>query len=483
MKKQIFNLILLGGLLCTVPSCTRNFEETNIDFSKIKDGRSEGLLNPALFEMASSAYMRANDFTFDMMQYSLDFPDEGNTYSRYYLTENSGVGYWNNSYRWLMQINEMMELAEQEGNNNNLAIALVLRAWGFANLTDSFGDVPFSEAFKQDQNILKPKFDRQKDIYVQLLNDLEKANSLFKTSEKLKGPDQLYKGHTDAAGVLKWKKFCNSLSLRLLLRILGRDGEVDVKSRIKKIVENPAVYPLFENNSESAFVNVTGDAPFDAPIARPQDFTTGRAAAEFFVDYLNKTSDPRLSKFFSKAKDLNNKDIGYKGAPSGYKPGTKFNYQPSNLNQNLAKAPLTIKIMGYAELQFILAELAFKKVIAGDAKTFYNNGVQASLEQWDSTPTASYLANPLVAFDNTLERIMMQKCVALFFVDQQAWYEYRRTELPKLPNNGGLLNNGLVPSRLMFPPQSKLQNAENYNAAVQNMGGDNINTKVWWDQQ
>lgn len=482
MKYNIINMILAGGLLFSAASCTRDFEETNIDFSKTKDGTAAGLLNPALYEMASAAYLRANDFTFDVMQYSLDFPNEGNTYSRYYLTENSGVGYWNNSYKWLMQINEMLMLAEKEGNNNHKAIGLVLRAWGFANLTDSFGDVPFSEAFKQEQNILRPKFDRQKDIYLNLLNDLEAANKLFNPSEKLNGPDQLYNAGEDASGITNWRKFGNSLSLRLLLRILERDGEIDVKARIKKIVENPSQYPIFENNEESAFVKTTGVAPFDAPIARPQDFTTGRAAAEFFVDYLNKTSDPRLSKFFGKARDLNNKDIGYKGIPSGYKQGTTFNYQPSNLNQNLAKAPLTIKIMGYAELQFIMAELAQKKIISGDAKTFYENGVKASMQQWEATAPATYLANPLVAYNGTLERIMMQKYIALFFVDQQAWYEYRRTEFPKLPDNGGRLNGGLMPSRFMYPPQSKLQNAENYNAAVQNMGGDDINVKVWWDK-
>lgn len=482
MKKNIIKILIAGSIVLSANSCTRDFVETNSDFSNIKDAKSEGLLNIALYEMASSAYMRANDFTFDVMQYSLDFPNEGNTYSRYYLTENSGVGYWNSSYKWLMQFNEMMLLAEKEGNNNNKAIALIMRAWGMANLTDSFGDVPFSEAFKQEQNINKPKFDKQKDIYLQLLNDLEEANKLFNTSEKLLGPDQLYKANEDVAGVMKWKKFGNSLALRLLLRALDRDGEIDIKARIQKIVSNPSQYPIFENNSESAFVQTTGVVPFDAPIARPQDFTTGRAAAEFFVNYLNSVKDPRLSKFFGKAKDLKNKDLGYKGAPSGYKPGTVFDYTPSNLNQSLAKAPLTIKLMGYSELQFILAELALKNVISGNAKTFYENGVKASIEQWDATMPATYLADKNVAYDGTLERIMMQKYIALFFVDQQAWYEYRRTGFPKLPDNGGLLNNSLMPSRFMYPPVEKLQNAENYASAVASMGADDINTKVWWDK-
>ena len=482
MKKNIIKAIIAVAVMFSVASCTRDFEKTNYNFSKVTETNSENLLNPPLFEMASYAYMRANDFTFDLMQYSLDFPNEGNVYSRYYITENSGVGYWNNTYKWMKQIREMYLLADKEGNTNNKAIALVLQSWAYANLTDTFGDIPFSEANSLDEGVDKPKFDSQKDVYLKLLNDLEEANKLFNTSEKLKGPDQLYKANEDASEVLKWKKFCNSLSLRLLLRALDRDGEIDVKARIQKIVSNPAQYPIFESNADSAFMLATGIVPFDAPIARPQDFTTGRAAAEFFVDHLNETKDPRLSKFFGKAKDLNNKDIGYKGAPSGYKQGTKFDYQPSNMNQNLSKTPLTLKIMGYSELQFILAELALKNVITGDAKTFYENGVKASIEQWDAVMPATYMAQPKIAYNGTLEQIMMQKYVALFFVDQQAWYEYRRTGFPKLPNNGGLLNNGIMPSRLMYPPASKLLNGDNYAAAVANMGGDDINTKVWWDK-
>jgi len=176
-----------------------------------------------------------------------------------------------------------------------------------------------------------------------------------------------------------------------------------------------------------------------------------------------------MSMFFSQAKDLvpPQANIGYKGAPSGYAYGTVFNYQPSNMNQNLAKGPLNILILPYAEVQFILSELAFKGIISGNAQTFYENGVKATIEQWGSTMPANYFANPNVAYNGTLERIMLQKYVALFFVDQQQWFEKRRTGYPVLPNNGGLLNNGIMPSRLMYPPNPRVLNTTNYQAAVQ----------------
>ncbi len=139
-------------------------------------------------------------------------------------------------------------------------------------------------------------------------------------------------------------------------------------------------------------------------------------------------------------------------------------------------------ILPYAELQFILSELAFRGIINGNAQTYYENGVKAAIEQWGAVVPANYFANPKVAYDGTLERIMLQKYVALFFVDQQQWFEHKRTGYPVLPNNGGLLNDGKMPQRLLYPTQPKILNSANYNAAVQSLGGDNINVKDWWNQ-
>ncbi|ALR29460.1 MULTISPECIES: SusD/RagB family nutrient-binding outer membrane lipoprotein [Chryseobacterium] len=483
MKKTILKYFLLAGLGIASISCDRSLDEINSDTSRILEPEVSSFLAPAQYNMASINYMRANDFTFDIMQTSLDFPNEGNSLSRYYMTENTGAGFWNNNYRWLKQIRDLKMAAIKSNDKNYQAIAMVMNAWIYSNLTDTFGDVPFTEASRLDDGITQPKFDKQKDIYIQLLNDLKEANSLFVTNKPLSGSDLFYNAGTDANGITNWKKFCNSLSLRLLTRILSKNGEVNVNERILEIINNPTIYPIFQSNAETTKVNITGVAPLLPPIARPQDFTTGRAASAFFVETLKANNDPRMSMFFGQAKDLaTNANIGYKGAPSGYAFGTTFNYQPSNMNQNLSKAPLNILVFPYAELQFILSELAFKGIIPGNAQTFYENGVKATIEQWGSTMPANYFTNPNVAYNGTLERIMLQKYVSLFFVDQQQWFEKRRTGFPILPNNGGLLNNGNLPSRLMYPPNPKVLNTANYQTAVQQMGGDDINVKVWWNK-
>ena len=482
MKKILLNTALLLSLVAFT-SCDRSFEEINTDTSKIKTPSAGSFLIPIQYEMASYGYNRADDFTFDIMQVALDFPNEGNTISRYYLTESTGNGFWNTSYRWLKQVKELNIAAKAENNNNYIAISKVLNAWIYANLTDSFGDIPMSEALDLEGNMLKPKYDSQKDIYISLLDDLKAANSLFDPTKTLPEGDLFYQANSSVEGIVKWKKFCNSLSLRLLTRILSRNGEINVNARITEIINNPGVYPIFQSNADGAGIDISGVAPLLPPVARPQDFTAYRASAEFFTETLVNNNDPRLSKFFTQAKSIPaNANIGYKGAPSGYALGTSFSYQPSNLNQNLAKAPLRILVLPYTEVQFILSELAFKGIISGSAKTYYENGVRSAIEQWGSVVPATYFANTNVAYNGTLERIMLQKYVGLFFVDQQQWYEQRRTGFPVLPNNGGLLNDGKMPQRMLYPSSTKIQNYDNYAAASQNMGGDDINTKMWWNK-
>lgn len=173
MKKTIFKYILLAGLAFTVASCDRSFDEINVDDSKIYEPEVSSFLAPLQYNLTSVGYLRANDFTFDIMQVSLDFPNEGNTLSRYNITENTGAGYWNNSYKWIKQIYEMKKAAVSSSDQNYEAIALVLNAWAYSNLTDTYGDVPFTEASKLDEGISQPKFDQQKNIYIQMLDDLK----------------------------------------------------------------------------------------------------------------------------------------------------------------------------------------------------------------------------------------------------------------------------------------------------------------------
>ena len=461
-------------------SCTKNFKEINTDPNRIEQISPGTLLNPIIYEVASFNMEQADAITFNLMQVMLPFPSPTGGIHRYDITENTGNSTWNAYYRWLKNVKEMYEASVKAGDPNYQAIALTLNAWIASNLTDCFGDVPMSEALRGDEQVFYPKFDKQENIYPALLASLDSANKLFVTSRAMVfGTDILF-----ANNVTKWKKFCNSLHLRLLLRLSKKNG-LDVYTKIRTMINNPAQYPVFTSNAEAAVLNLTGITPLVSPWGRPIDFTTFRAAGKFFLDTLNAMADPRRAKFASEARSLTppNPTIGYKGIPHGYTgPESQFAFTPSNLLVALVTAPMIVPIFPYSEIEFIKAELEWKDGNNIAAKTAYEKAVKAAIEQWGLTIPANYFTNTYAAYDGTLARIMLQKYYGLFFVDYQSWFEYRRTRFPALPVGAGMLNGGVMPSRFEYPIPVRISNPDNYQEAVGWMGGDNINSQVWWER-
>lgn len=475
--KLFAGIIAISSILL---SCTKDFKEINTDPNRIEQISPGTLLNPIIYEVASFNMDRADAITFDLMQVMLPFPSPTGGIHRYELTENTGSSTWNAYYRWLKNIKEMYDASVKAEDPNYQAIAMTLNAWVTSNLTDCFGDVPYSEALRGDEQIFYPKFDKQEDIYPQLLNDLDSANKLFVTNKAMAyGTEILFSNN-----VTKWKKFCNSLHLRLLLRLSNKTN-LDVYTQMRNIISNPTQYPIFTSNAEAAVLNLTGVTPLVSPWGRPVDFPTFRAAGKFFLDSLNNLNDPRRAKFASQARSnaTGTPTIGYKGIPSGYTGSeSQFNYTPSNLLQALVTAPMIVPILPYAEVEFMKAELEWKSGNFTAAKTAYEKGVKAAIEQWGITMPTDYFTNPAAAYDGSLERIMLQKYYALFFVDFQQWSEYRRTGLPVLPVGPGMQNNGVMPSRFEYPISVRISNPDKYKEASERMGGDNINSKVWWDK-
>ena len=174
-------LVLLG---LTLGSC-ENFTELNTDPNRMDKVTPVALLNPILYELSVYNWNRSNSFTMDLMQVSLPTNSSGGV-SRYNFNDNTGNGTWDTYYRWLNNIKEMETLAISFNDPNYQAVALTLRSWVMQLLSDSFGDVPMSEASRGAEGLLQPKFDTQEQIYTQLLADLEKANTLFNSAQGLK---------------------------------------------------------------------------------------------------------------------------------------------------------------------------------------------------------------------------------------------------------------------------------------------------------
>lgn len=473
----------LKYIICTIfcfnmlTSCTNNFAETNEDPNRINKISPGTLINPIIYGLATHNVNRSASITFDLMQVSVPFPSVSGGLHRYDVSQNIGYSSWYNYYKWLNNIKQMHLAAIKAEDKNYEAIALTLNAMVYANLTDIFGPVPMTEAVKGDEGNFYPAFDTQEFIYETILADLEKANTLYDTTKNLSYADDILFQND----VKKWQKFTNSLHLRLLLRVSNR-AETNAFQQMTNMINNPDVYPVFENNEESAILQVTGVTPNVSPWGRPQDFRLSVKIGEFFIEHLKTLEDPRLPFIVTTAQDNDNVDIGYKGIPSGYNgPESQFEFNASTLNIDQVENPMQIFILTYAEVEFIKAELAQRGYIS-NAETHYKKGITAAINQYDTEVSLTYFDNAAVKYDGTLAQIMLQKYYALYFVDYQQWFEYRRTGLPKLPTTDAMLNDKVMPARFYYPTNVQINNASNYGKAIEMLGGpDDINTTVWWD--
>jgi hypothetical protein len=468
-------LVLLTGMSI---SCTQGFEELNDNPNLISEVSPGTLLNPVIYGIASQNALQSVDVTFNLMQVSLTFPSITGGLHRYDISNSIGNSAWNNYYKWLNNIREMRMASVKAGDVNYEAAALTLNALVYANLTDLFGPVPMTEAVRGEDGILYPKYDTQEFIYETLLADLERANTLYDVNKPMiYTEDILFQNN-----VAKWKKFTNSLRMRLLLRISNRT-ETKAFEKLAYMSDHPEIYPVFTSTTEGAILKVTGISPNMSPWGRPQDFNLNIKMASFFIDNLNTLEDPRRAIIATGATALvTNAPIGYKGITSAYAGAdSQFKYNASTLVKEQAQNPMQIFILTYAEVEFIKAELAQRGYIA-DAAGHYVKGVKAAMEQVKATAPANYFDNVQAQYNGTLERIMLQKYYALYFTDYQQWFEYRRTGLPVLPTTTAMLNGGIMPSRFTYPDNQQIKNTENYQEAIKMIEGDNINSKVWWDK-
>lgn len=143
--------------------------------------------------------------------------------------------------------------------------------------------------------------------------------------------------------------------------------------------------------------------------------------------------------------------------------------QISNIFKQSSGELLKARLASAAESHFILAEAAQRGWAAGDAKTHYNAGVQNSLKAWGvEGEYAGYIAEPGVAYNNSLERIIEQKWIASFATSAESWFDFRRTGLPVLAA-GPASSAPVLPVRFIYGGDELFNNTDNANAAINNL--------------
>lgn len=489
MKTKLKSIILSTVAVFSLGSCTKDFVEINTNPNESATVAPQALLGPTLYKMVSANINRNLRVNNELMQVTVT-TNNNLEFHRYVVRATETEYMWRSWYVELTNIRDMYKTAgegQQPGFEVYQGISRVLDVWASSLLTDMYGDVPYFESNLGYHELnTTPVYDHQIDIYRDLFLKLEQANELLdiETEDEIPAAnaemDPMFK--SDA---LKWRKFANSLYLRLLLRV-SHKMELDAVAKIKQIVETKSSqYPIMESHDDSAILYFTNQQPYLNPYlnARVIDFNGNKGYSEFFINNMQELGDPRLSIWSTEAS------LGvYAGMQSGYARGTTPERQ-STLHADLMSEARLGNIMNFAELQFILAECAVRGFISQDAQDLYNKGVASSIEMWGEEVPEEHFENPKVAFLDTdsdeerLKKIHLQKYFALLFTDFQQWYEYRRTKLLDLYPGPGMENNGNIPIRLSYPLITQSINKNNYDEASARIGGNTINGKMWWQPE
>lgn len=519
MKKNKIIYTLVVALSVSAFSCTKDFNEVNTDPIGERNVEARQLLAPALTNVLYSNMIRNWGVNNQLMQVTAELNDSEGRVFRYDIRRNLADYTWNSWYVNLTDLTDIYTIASKPESENKSyqGISLIAQCWAYSLLTDTYGDVPYSEANMGRNNNMQPKFDKQKDIYLDMFAKLELANNLLKQGVAITpSSDPVYNGD-----VSKWRRLGNSMYLRLLMRISGKaEVATTVRAKIKEIVDiKPLDYPIIENNSHTANILWNGtnsstalySSPFMAGI-RANDFRL-MPICDFFLGRLVTWNDPRVNPTLGingvPRWGIDRGPDGYVGIPSGTAPGSGIQIQ-AHFNSDIDAGRTSLQtdrytgiIMNSAEVSFILAEAAAKNIISGPVDKYYYKGIADGINYWMpnyiSSPTdAKFLTyidnaelewNPSLPLDNQnfgsnsqMEMIMLQKYYALFLVDFQQWFEYRRTGHPLLPKGTGLVNGGKMPARLNYPIVTQSTNPTSYINAVASQGTDDINTLVWWQK-
>jgi len=368
-----------------------------------------------------------------------------------------------------------LTVAENAAKPNKLAIIEILNVYTYSVLVETFGNVPYSEALNID--IPLPKYDDGLTIYKDLISRLNVAISTLDPSlGSFSGEDRIYGGNIN-----KWKKFANSLKLRMGIILSDIDNTL-----AKQTVEDAVASGVIMSNNDNALYQYLTSAPNTNPI-HSNLVLSGRhdyVAAKTVVDMMNSLNDPRRP-FYFKPVSGSTYIGGTIGAPSNYN-----NY--SHVSDRVQEADFPGDIFDYSEVEFLLAEARERNFnVGGTPKDHYDAAINASFEFWGATPleAATYLAQPSVDYFSALasstavtpwkEVIGNQKWLALYNRGIEAWTSIRLLDYPVLATPADPVSG--FPNRYTYPVVEQTLNGSNYQAAASAIGSDIPEQKLFWD--
>ena len=436
----------------------------------------------------------------------VQYPDEDD-YKR--LQGGQTAGWFDNTYNGpLEDLQKVINKGKAANDPATYAPAMIMQVWDFSYLTDTFGDVPYSQALTGDQSggTLTPAYDAQKDIYTGMFATLDAASKALSSASTAGGlglgsADPIYGGDPAA-----WQKFANSLRARLALRIVNVDPAT-ASAQLQAAFSAPG--GVFASNADAAMISWPGDGVYNNPWSDNFAGRDDHRMSQTMMNILMANNDPRIPIYAQPT--VNDTTVfaawpNYAGMPNGLTQATASVYFNDTSRPGLIWYPgATVYgtfgdgsgkstpsyLMTYADVAFIQAEAAARSLgglSPAAAAGYYTAGIMGSMSQWGvaGADALAYVAQPSVAYAGAgvagLTQIALERWLALYGDGGQAWAEWRRTCVPNTVKPGPYAIINTVPRRFEYSTTDGAVNAAQIAAAVARQGPDQFQTPMWWDK-
>lgn len=531
--KKVY-LLLLSFLIVTEFGCSKaQLDKINTDPTKLpgESYNPDELLSTAQFKSSNKGY-------YQLLYQSTMMQLLASTYLYYnngdkYVNAGSFTDYqgriFEEGYADASTIREMQRLAKEKDPvkySNLISIGDIMFVLILQRITDTYGDVPYSQASKAREGIKYPKYDKQEDIYNSMLTDLDKAINNLDPAKLKPTADLFYQGD-----IAKWKKFGYSLMLRVAMRL------TKIAPDKAKLWAEKASTGAFSDVSDNALVmtdesNLDGQNGTSLALRTVSDYREVRWS-KTLIDELKKNKDPRLGVIAEVpqnglANNMNENLAGnidpavQIGLPNGYDlldggyDISKYAAYPGGTGAGSDFAPLGkysrprtsvyLKlggpnfVMTYAETEFLLAEAKVRGWnVPGTAAGHFANGLRAALESLSKLDKLAIIPeeviNPYV-LKRPLDESSQEKALEMINTEYwvttgttfnfiESWLNWKRSGYPLLipVNYPGNVTNGTIPRRLIYLSTEILNNTDNFKEAVSRLpGGDLLTSRTWWDR-
>lgn len=474
MKK----ILIYASSLLLLGACTKDISRFNEETKKAADVPAATLFSNGVRNVVDgvvSPSVNTNVFRFTVQHWAMSTYQDEVQYD--FITRGVPQAWWARMYRDVL--NDLQESARLITANgpvdpatkaNQLAMIEIMQVYTYQILVNTFGDIPYTEALNSAS--LFPKYDDAKTVYDDLLARLVAASAKLNIAGDgfLAAQDLIAEG-----SVAKWIKFANSLQVRMAMTIADADD-----AKAKSLVEAADSKAI-----SSAADNVTFKYLAASPNTNPiwvdivQSGRLDYVAANSLHDKLKTSGDPRLSLFYRP-----NNSGDYVGGVVG--GGNTF-AAVSKPSAQVTEPDLPAVLADYSEMEFYRAEAKERNYnVPGTAAEHYNNAITASILSWGGTlaDATAYLAKPDVAYATAAgtwrQKIGTQKWISLYNRPFEGWTEIRRFDFPVLPAPVGAKSG--FPNRLTYPANEQTVNGTNYTSAASKIGGDEVETKIFWDK-